>query len=194
MLFGITTIPIKKCLLIDNHFSFHIQSILMYIKILALLLFGSLMACKPTHGQQNQESTQKSNPSFEVAKSENEWKSDLTDQEYYVLRQCGTERAFTGEFWGHKENGTYTCGGCGQKLFSSETKYKSGSGWPSFFQPIDKKVILEQEDKSLGASRIEILCSNCGGHLGHVFEDGPQPTGLRYCVNSVSLDFEKKPD
>jgi len=135
-----------------------------------------------------------------VEKTPDEWRKELTDQEFYVLRQKGTERAFTGEFWNSKEKGTYTCAGCGQKLFESGTKFNSGTGWPSFFQPIEKGAVGEEKDTSFGMVRIEVVCSRCEGHLGHVFDDGPRPTGLRYCVNSVSLDFEpvrdeeKKPE
>ena len=125
-------------------------------------------------------------------KTESEWKSELTPEEYRVLREKGTERAFTGEFYEHKERGMYVCAACGQELFSSEAKYESGSGWPSFYQPVDKEKVGEETDRSFGMVRTEVHCSNCGGHLGHVFPDGPRPTGLRYCINSVSLDFQKQ--
>lgn len=128
---------------------------------------------------------------YTVVKTEKEWKEQLkeSDLEYEVLRNAGTERAFTGEFVNNKKKGIYTCGGCGLPLFSSDTKYKSGSGWPSYYQPIVEKNIKEVKDDKFGWNRVEILCARCDGHLGHVFEDGPQPTGLRYCVNSISLDF-----
>ncbi|MFW9923154.1 MAG: peptide-methionine (R)-S-oxide reductase MsrB [Candidatus Thorarchaeota archaeon] len=125
-------------------------------------------------------------------KTEEEWKKELSQIEYYVLREKGTERPFTGEFWNHKEKGVYKCAGCGTVLFSSDTKFNSGCGWPSFYDALDKSKIEEKIDISHGMKRIEVLCKNCGGHLGHVFDDGPRDkTGLRYCINSVSLDFVK---
>lgn len=133
-----------------------------------------------------------SDSTYEVNKSSEEWKNELTDMEYYVLREAGTERAFTGDLWDNKAEGTYSCAGCGQTLFRSDEKYKSGTGWPSFYDVIDKEHVRLSTDYKLGYARTEVLCGRCGGHLGHVFEDGPRPTGLRYCINSVSLDFQKK--
>ena len=124
-----------------------------------------------------------------VDKSEEDWRKSLTPMQYHILREKGTERAFTGRYWNHKEDGTYTCAGCGQELFNSDTKFESGSGWPSFWEAIDKSKVVLKDDLSYGMRRIEVLCSRCGGHLGHVFDDGPQPTGMRYCINSESLDF-----
>lgn len=124
-------------------------------------------------------------------KSEKEWQQDLTPEEYRIMRDCGTEPAFTGKYYQHKETGTYICAGCGTELFSSDTKYDSGSGWPSFYAPVGKNTIKEVEDTTFGMRRIEIKCAKCDGHLGHVFPDGPKQTGLRYCVNSVSLEFKK---
>ena len=126
-----------------------------------------------------------------VEKSEQEWKAELTPEQYEILRNKGTEPAFTGEYWDTKEGGIYRCAGCGQELFSSDTKFDSGTGWPSFFDPMDSDKVETREDDSFMMRRTEVVCSRCGGHLGHVFDDGPQPTGQRYCINSCSLDFDE---
>jgi peptide-methionine (R)-S-oxide reductase len=132
------------------------------------------------------------NRSDKIVRSEDEWKEQLTKFEYYVLRESGTERAFTGEYWNNKNEGTYTCRACKLPLFASDTKFRSGTGWPSFFEPIDDQRIIEKSDYTHGMNRVEVLCARCSSHLGHVFPDGPKPTGLRYCINSVSLKFDKK--
>jgi peptide-methionine (R)-S-oxide reductase len=126
-----------------------------------------------------------------VEKSEQEWKAELTPEQYEILREKGTEPAFTGEYWDTKEGGVYRCAGCGQELFSSDTKFDSGTGWPSFFDPMDSDKVETREDDSFMMRRTEVVCSRCGGHLGHVFDDGPNPTGQRYCINSCALDFDE---
>lgn len=127
-----------------------------------------------------------------IYKTEEEWRAELNDKEFKVLRKEGTERAFTGDLWDNKEKGTYTCRGCQLPLFDSKTKFKSGTGWPSFYQPIDEGHVETDTDYKIGYARTEVHCARCGGHLGHIFNDGPEPTGLRYCINSVSLDFIKE--
>jgi peptide-methionine (R)-S-oxide reductase len=126
-----------------------------------------------------------------LERTEDEWRELLSEEEFRVLRMKGTERAFTGKYYQHKDTGYYHCAGCGAALFTSNTKFESGTGWPSFYEPVSKDAIAYHTDTSHGMRRTEVTCAKCGGHLGHVFEDGPKPTGLRYCINSVSLDFAK---
>jgi peptide-methionine (R)-S-oxide reductase len=127
-----------------------------------------------------------------VNRSEKEWRERLTPEQYRVLRDKGTERAFTGRYWDHHGMGAYRCAACGEELFRSSEKFDSGCGWPSFTEPAQESKVEEHEDRSHGMVRVEVTCKRCGGHLGHVFEDGPEPTGLRYCINSASLEFEER--
>ena len=152
-------------------------------------MFMYVISCQYSQNKNEISSNKKQNISNKMKKTEAEWKSSLTDQEYRILREKGTERAFTGKYDGHFEEGVYNCAGCGTQLFESETKYRSGCGWPAFYDAIPG-AIEEHDDNTLGMRRIEITCSKCDGHLGHVFNDGPKPTGLRYCVKSVSMDFQ----
>ncbi|SFF27231.1 peptide-methionine (R)-S-oxide reductase MsrB [Thermoflexibacter ruber] len=182
---------------------------LIKIYFLATLLF-SISSCSHAQNQSNTQNSKntmdeskwiikdktldnsKINPNDKVTKTEEEWKKILTPEQFQILRKKGTEYAFTGKFYKHKEKGIYICAGCGNELFTSEQKYDSGCGWPSFYDAVAAGKIKTALDTSHGMIRTEIMCARCDGHLGHVFEDGPNPTGLRYCVNSLSIDFKKK--
>ena len=172
----------------------------MNTKMLWLLTLGFLLACAPDQAQEKLKTTKGSTAmksiddkhKFEVQKSEEEWQKQLTPEQYRVLREKGTERPFTSAFEEKWDGGTYVCAACGNELFSSESKFDAGCGWPSFYEALDSTKVVTKVDSSFGMRRVEIMCARCGGHLGHVFDDGPKPTGLRYCVNGTSLDFHKK--
>lgn len=156
--------------------------------ILAVLLIAS---CSKQPLKENKMNS-KEQTNFRIQKTDEEWKAELSPEQYRILREAGTERPHTGEYNMHFEKGMYTCGACGNELFTSESKFDAHCGWPSFDREVENGKIVEKVDKSLGMERTEILCGNCGSHLGHVFNDGPTETGLRYCVNSLSLKFEEE--
>jgi peptide-methionine (R)-S-oxide reductase len=168
------------------------------LTIVWFAFIGLFVACAQTPQQKTSSANHKTNDSSamieKIHKTEAEWREQLSPEAFQITRKAGTERAFTGEYWNHKEKGLYVCACCDLALFESETKFRSGTGWPSFYAPYREDYVISDEDRSLGMVRTEALCARCDAHLGHVFSDGPKPTGLRYCMNSASLKFVLEED
>jgi peptide-methionine (R)-S-oxide reductase len=162
------------------------------IVLSAFLICGCAEGLSNGKARPNSTSHIRPQTTMKTSKTDQEWQSCLTPEQYRILREKGTERAFTGEYWDNHDKGMYRCAACGEPLFDSETKFDSGSGWPSFTKPVSEEAVEAETDRTHGMVRDEVLCASCGGHLGHVFDDGTNPTGLRYCINSAALKFEKK--
>ena len=158
--------------------------------LMLLILATSTIGCAQQNINSNNSKGKEMN--VKVQKTDQEWKKSLTPEQYQVLIEKGTEKPFTGKYWNFDEKGIYNCAACGQVLFDSDTKFDAGCGWPSFSDVVNNKNVILKDDNSFGMHRIEVMCSNCGGHLGHLFDDGPKPTGQRFCINSASIEFEKK--